>query len=119
MNDLSKFSAEGAVSFSDIAAKRHENNLNKEAIKIIDFVSKRYEKIIKKEVSKNHRCREVAIGLGYFHKIVGDDFFDIDKIIREHFRVLGFRSRLVKGKKCDCWLNVVCNHNQFYLHLSW
>ena len=119
MNDLSKFSAEGAVSFSDIAAKRRKAELNKEAIEIINFVSKRYEKIIKKEVSKNYKCREVQIGLGYFHKLLDKEFFKVDEIIREHFRVLGFGTRLVRGQKCDCWFNIVCNYNQFYLCLSW
>lgn len=118
MNNLQHFSAESAKSFSDIAAKRRNEKIVKLANKYIGAISNQYESKIKKELSNNPRCTEVQIGLGFTQPKKGD-FDDVEKIVHDHFSKLGFNVILMKGKKCDCCFNFICNHNQTIAVIRW
>lgn len=120
MNDLQSFSAEAAQTFSDLAAKKREEELVKKANSLIAKINGKYEKAIKKELSRKPTSKGVKIGLGYFGIPKKNDFYDINKKIRNHYESLGFHVSLERSNdSCDCIFDFICNHNQLYVHMSW
>jgi hypothetical protein len=120
MNDLQSFSAEAAQTFSDLAAQKREKELVKKANSLIAKINGKYEKAIKKELSRKPTSKGVKIGLGYFGIPNKHDFYDINKRIRNHYEALGFSVSLERSNEsCGCIFDFICNHNQLYVHMSW
>lgn len=119
MNDLQSFSAEAAQTFSDLAAKKRDKELTKKANSLIAKIDSKYEKAIKKELSRKPTSKEVKIGLGFFGVPNKHDLNDIRVKIRNHYKDLGFNVSLMRGESCGCIFDIVCNHNQLYVNITW
>ena len=63
MNDLKRFNAEAAQSFADTAKKKYDDKIIRMANKYIRIIDSKYEKKIKKAVSKDPSVRSVDIKL--------------------------------------------------------
>lgn len=120
MQELTKFSREAAETYAQTVADKKLDIASKKADSIIKYVEARYEKKIKNGIEKNKNCREISIILPYTKRCKSQDMFsEVETIVREHFKKLGFAVALHDGEHCSCIFDFMCNCESFYMSMSW
>lgn len=120
MNDLKKFNADAAQSFADAAKKKYDEKIKRMANKYIRIIDSKYEKKIKKAVSKDPSVRSIDINLPKFNGPVNIKEADlVEKEINEKLKERGFSVTLKITSCSDCVLRPICPGRVFYASLSW
>lgn len=119
-NLLTKFSKFTAEEYAKSIKEKNLSIASVKASKLIKYIEKRYESKIKKALEKNPNCNTVTIALPYLLRINNDGILmDVEKIIEEHFKTLGFNVYMRQDSLCDCMFDIICNRNRFYIKLDW
>lgn len=120
MQEITKFSREAAETFASIAKKKYDEKITRMAEKYIRVIDSKYEAKIKKEVSKDPTVRSVKIKLPKLGRPVSVKEADlVEKEMNEKLRERGFNVVLTVPSRCNCILNAICPHNEFYATFSW
>ena len=120
MQEITKFSREAAETYAQTVADKKLDIASKKADSIIKYVEARYEKKIKNGIEKNNNCREISIILPRAKRCKDNNVFsEVEAIVRAHFKKLGFAVALHDGHSCSCLFDFICNHDSFYMSMTW
>lgn len=111
-----KFSSDAAKAYAERIAEKEEKLAVKTANRLIKYIEARYEKKIKKVLDNGSNESSVNIVLPCFTKIVNKT---VITLVESHFSELGFDGRIIKGNKCGCPFDFLCNYDWLQFKLTW
>ncbi len=116
-----KFSSDAANSYASSVAEKQKEIAREKANKLIKYIETKYEKKIKKAIMKKICSSYVDISLPYFSKIKDENMYSkVAVIVEDHFRNLGFRTRMTMGHSCNCPFDIFCHYtDDFKIRLYW
>ena len=119
-NSITKFLNVSAHEYAKNIEEKNNDIAFRKATKLIKYIESRYEEKIKETLRKDPKCRHTVITLPYFQKASNGDIQErVEKIIEAHFESLGFFANVVLERHCNCILDYVCNHKNFYIRIDW
>jgi hypothetical protein len=128
MKDLEKFSKDVAISYSNTVKERMNTNVDNVANKIIDYISSRYEGVIKSAIDNNFNCKSVKISLprscspkklSSNEGTIKDILRELNETVSAHFKNFGFAVFLTDGGSCRCLFDCLCNRKEFVAEIIW
>lgn len=116
-----KFYSEAANSYASSVAEKQKEIAREKANKLIKYIETKYEKKIKKAITKKIGSSYVDISLPYFSKIKDKDVYSkVAVIVEGHFKNLGFKTLMTMGHSCNCPFDILCHYtDNFKIRLYW